>query len=361
MDLTTIVSSLIVLSLISIVLNCACISVIKRKISLTEKPSTILILNLLITHLFQGIFVFPMYAGKKMKVKDLFWARFFNTGFLFTYMLSFYGVCLGVLSISFDRFLATYLLNRYKVYVTFRNIVRFLIGTWIYVIVLCLIPFIPTASKKDVKINTTSAAIVGNFSMNLATNSTNSASSEKRIKYNFYLPQNEWTVFMLFLNAALPLLLIVLCYIYVVYRLKQLENTRSGHSNTTNGTTGKFGTNTSEKVKGFKKYKEITQLSMILTSIYFIMWSPSVIYYTLLSVCDQRCFVQNWDNSVAEKHVVYIIKYLSFLNAILSPILYCFRHPDMKILLNKKKKHTLLQSSNGLELKEGSSPKIIIK
>ena len=143
LDLTGVTLSLLLLSFFAILLNTFCLHVIRIRKSFRSKPSTLFLINLLLTHLVQAILVLPMYVGKSFKPDQVFAKRLFKNGFLFTYLLSFYGVCFGVLLISFDRFLATYLLNKYKIYVTSRNALWGIIVSWLYIFILCLIPFAP--------------------------------------------------------------------------------------------------------------------------------------------------------------------------------------------------------------------------
>lgn len=334
LDQAAVVSSLLILSLLSFVLNTFCIYIIRQTKSFRSKPSSLLLLNLLSTHLLQAVFVFPLYAAKKMKVKDFYWARIISNGFLFTYLLSFYSVCFGVLNISLDRFLATYLLTKYKKFVNFRNTLIAITISWIYMTLLCLIPFIPRDSVSAAKdaTNTSIGLKMGSILNSTITpflKSSQGKSMNAKRQFYYYTPQSEWTVFMLFCNAAIPLGIIVLCYLYVGIRLNSFSKSYETQSetNTRQTLTSKDG---KTKFKEFKKYKQVTIITIILTLTYSIFWSPSIIYYTVLSVCPNKCFPTAWDNSFTEKHIVFIIKYVSFLNALFSPVIYCFRHPRMK-------------------------------
>ena len=124
-------------------------------------------------------------------------------------------------------------------------------------------------------------------------------------------------------------LLIVVSYVYIIFKIRSLDATQHMYKkdkNNTNNNTNNNNINTKnnkEEVKGFKKYKEITYLTLVLGVIYFFLWTPSIIYYTILMVCE-KCFPDNWDDSPPEKHIVYVIKFLSYLNAFFSPCVYCF-------------------------------------
>lgn len=336
---TAVVCSLVILSFLSIVLNSIALYLIISRKSFYKKPSSRLILNLLYTHLFQAVFVIPLYAGKKMKVDDFRWAQFFSNGFRVTYFISFYVVVLSVLAITTERFLATYLMSSYKIYVTIRNVSILIVVVWIYVFVLCTIPFIPHVTEQQQTppescINGTMLSInkmdsnhsntiqsddlikmtqtsIQNVSIlaNLTGNCTSLWDQEPTKAFYIYIPQNPWTLFMLFVNAALPLLMIILCYVYIIHRLRTLNMIQS-HEHS-------------------KKFQHVTHLSIVLISIYCILWTPSIIYYTVLAVCEDSCFPKDWDGSFTEKHTGYIIKYLAFLNSLLSPIIYCYFSPSL--------------------------------
>ena len=148
---------------------------------------------------------------------------------------------------------------------------------------------------------------------------------------------------MLLFNATLPFLLIVLCYVYVVRRIRTLEVTQSSYKTHTEHTPLTPPTEitkkptstepTQQKLRGFKKYKQITYFTLVLCVVYFVLWTPSVVYYTVLSVCTRTCFPSRWDGSKTEKLIVFVIKYLSYCNALVSPVLYCLRHPEIKTFI----------------------------
>lgn len=358
LDITAVVCSLVVLSIVSIALNCYCIYLIKSNTKFREKPSAAFVVNLLLIHIFQGVFVFPLYAAKKLKVENCFLQNLFNNVFLVSYIVTYYGACLSVLNIGLDRFLATYLLNRYKIYVTFRNVMIVLFLTWVYVLLMCSVPFIPTmndAKRSDTKryvSNTTRIDLqwrdivtevsgstqtfkdLSNITLydinSLTSTYSFNITSKKCMKWSYnYMPQNEWTVFMVFFNSALPLVMIIACYVYVVLRLKKLRPSKGVNKQKNN----------TLKVKEFNKFHQVTRLTQVLSATYTFCWSPSIVYYTVLSVCVRKCFPQHWDDSYVEKHLVYIIKYFLFINSLFSPLIYCYHHPELRQRLSRMR-HT---------------------
>lgn len=398
LEISAVVASLLILSLLSLLLNIFCIRITIKSTKFNEKPSIAFILNLLFIHVFQALVVYPVYAAKKLTegfvgtdgssfVSHCFWKNSFNDLFLISYLISFYGTCLSALNISLDRFLATYLLKRYKLYVSIKNVLRVISITWIYVLLLCGLPFLSkkdntldvecaemkrcakvmddSSTYKDVcsigddsirnsikffveKITTThsgdriptecstffaksinltfpNTAMSPVFKNNTYNHAENKTSNPKcqRWKHS-YIPQKEWTIFMVFFNSAMPLLITILCYVYVILRLKKLKPLCKSINDNRNML----------KVKEFHKYQCVTRLTLFISFAYTLCWSPSIIYYTVLSVCE-KCFPDNWDNSVTEKHLVYIIKYLLFINSLLSPLIYTKQLRDLKRHLSK--------------------------
>ena len=410
--------SLILLSFISLVLNSLCIHFLRLKRFFNWKPSAILLANLLITHIVQALIVQPMYIGKNFKFRHQFWKRFFKDGFLFSYLISFYGVCFGVLLIALDRFLATYLVTRYKIYVTIKNTVNVIGITWAYICTLCLIPFVPkikfsTTSLDTMFQNTSSKQSRPNafFSKDGMNNTLLKDSATLWTHGHFYCPQAEWTAFMLLGNAALPYIIIVFCYLYILHRLKVSEKKTKIHNNnsmgeevplrrSTNGAdpsckpsidvsppclqsvrssshhSSTFATTKStfdtasiqstrvntqiakkkkQKIRrknqanGFDSKNGLTYFTFGLLLIYFLLWTPSVVYYTILRLWPD-IFPVGWDNSAPEKRIVFVMKLLSYVCGLLSAVLYTCRNHEMKRFLRatiRTKMRMLSMKNNG--------------
>lgn len=322
LNIPAIVTSLVVLSLAAIGLNSLSIYIITSVKTLWKKTSNLLLLNLLVVHLFQGIFVFPFYAGKKIKM-DFEPAQFFGNGFRFTYMLTFYGTCLGILCIAVDRFLATYLLTKYRTVVTRKRVSVGLILLWVYIIALCLIPFVDVKGPEyKVKFDPI----------------TNTTIRKEKPKFYVYQQQREWTLFMLIFNTAVPYVLIILCYVYIIVRLQRMgaysTSTVQKSTSKTLEVIGSNGESIMLKKKDLQKHKQVTKLTLILTFLYGLFWTPSIIYYPLKGYC-KSCFPADYEDSKVEQHVGYITKYLAFLDAAAAPLLYCFMHAEFQNSLKR--------------------------
>ena len=310
----TVISLLLGLSVLTTCINSLCIYIIIKSKLLLKRPSTYLILNLLTVHLLQGLIVFPLYVGKKFKVENFRWAQMFCDGFRFTYMVTFYAAILGVLLIAIDRLLATWFVMKYKEIVTKRRCIITIIIFWMYIIALCIIPFKKSESEIDTQ--------------TIDTNNTKSNATVYRSTC-LYNQTKIWTILMLMINCALPYILVVLCYQIVIYKIKKIGNKSHPTQNTKGSNGSKILT------KDISKHKDITKLSITITLTYAIFWSPSVIYYILLSLCPTTCFVDNYNESSAERYIGFLAKFLPFLDALAAPLIYCFYHNEFRSLLTR--------------------------
>ena len=292
---------LLILSVVSVLLNGSCMLIISRSNSLLKKPSTYLIINLLVMQLLQGVFVLPLYAAKKFQFENLDLRIFVCDTFRFTYMLTYYGTCLGVLFISIDRFLATRWIWLYKARVTKKRVLISIGILWIYLISLNSIPFI---KSKHV---------------------------HKHLQCN-YDPQHEWSLFMILTNAVVPYILIILCYQYVIYTMKRMDHD-------INVLNDDKESKLNEKIdkKHIVKYKKVTHTSMVLALVYAVFWFPSILYFTFLSIFQHSPFIHSYFGSRVEIYIGFNVKLLSFLDAIAAPIVYCFEHKEFRMWLSNLK------------------------
>lgn len=338
MYLPALLASLFLLSIVSVLLNTICLYILNTSTWLKEKASSCLLRNLLVVHLFQGLAVLPLYGAKKMQVCDASWSQIIANAFRVSYMLCFYGNSLGVLCVSFDRYLAAKLLSSYKVLVTKRSVERTLTIIWIYIISCCLIPFVNLSSAKS------ALSQVNHLTLSENNNTCTEIASMKNgtcvwckegFKLYFYTPTRDWVVFMLSCNTGLPYIIIVLCYIYIMRRLKSVTKKYRAHD-VQSGIGLLMADNlTFIRKKELSKYKRLTALTFLITITYGVLWTPSIIYYLLIDVC-QSCFPLTFYKSMTEKYLGYTVKYLAFLNAAVTPALYCFFHAEFRRSLWKR-------------------------
>ena len=333
LNIVAIETSLFLLSFIGIIINSLCIYIVRVSQSLKAKASSLLILNLLVLHLCQSIFVFPFYALKKLKFSNLSFTKFVANGWRFSYMLSFYGTVFSVLFISLDRVLAVYLLNKYKTFITKKRVKIAIFFLWTYIITFCCIPFIPDVKSR-----------VSNYS---------NITYIKPQKY-VYVPQKVWVVFMLSFNTLLPYILILLCYVYITLKLYKIKSQKDKELNESPATLHmKKDSVINSRKKDLYYCKRMTKLTLVLSLAYGVFWSPSVIYYIILETC-LSCFFRGWDGSNTEQHVGFIVKYLAFMDAIAAPLIYCFLHGKFRKELQLIRKKIMLQENSDYNEKEST-------
>ncbi|XP_057291669.1 G-protein coupled receptor 52-like [Hydractinia symbiolongicarpus] len=294
------------MSIVIVVINVTCIYVILASTLLRHKTTTILIVSLLFFHLLQGLFVIPFYTAKKSSISNETAKKIICDGFRFSYMVTFYGVCVNVLLISVDRFLAVKLLTSYKLIVTDRRVKAVTLAVWLYMFLVCLIPFIDIQRTE----------------------------SNKTTACNYNQPR-EWTIFMLLCNTMLSYIVISYCYSYIYVKLSVSENkTRSSSSEPM--------TNQPEQIERLRdsvysedgsqrddSCRKIIKLTFIIVIVYGVTWTPSIIYYLLVSI-SPFLFSQDYYNSTTESYVTFFVKFVSFFDAIGAPVIYCYFHTDFR-------------------------------
>lgn len=284
-------------------LNSICIYIIvRRKKLFQQKPSTLLVLSLLTMHLLQAFLVMPFYAF--YEIKGNLRSSIVCTGFRLFYLITFYMGVFNVFMISIDRFLALRLKTRYKNLITSKRTFIMFFCMWIYVIAICLIPF------------------------------------ENNTKICAYNPQNQWILFMLLANCALPYMLTVVLYGYILYVLQKYSSKLSNNDNRSIN----HSANNSNNINGKKSRKSkkqsntsntrITRNTMILISTYGLTWTPSIIYFTLEELSPD-VFPATYKGSTAEEYVFFFMLYIKFVEGIASPIIYCYLNGYYKRIIRK--------------------------
>ena len=256
-----------------------------------NRPSMLAIWNLLFCHLVQGVLVVPSYILKRLGLKNETTSRNVCDIFRFSYLVTNYLSCLSLLLITVDRMFAIKKPLLYRSIMTNRKMVFAVICCWIYTVVLCCIPFIPESGHNS------------------------------KCSYN---PQNEWTLVMLTCNTMLPFIVILYCY-FVIFKSARSSRILRLSICVNSG---------AARVNNVPRDSEIriAKVSSIVASAYMLCWGPSFIYYFLLAVCS-NCFRATYFDSTAESVVTFIVKYLTFLNGIVAPIIYCYRYDKFKEIL----------------------------
>ena len=328
------ISLLCLLSLLTVMLNGICIYVINKSKELSKSPSSYLMRNLLSVHFIQGVVVYPIYIAKKASINSLQWKRIVSDGFRFTYMTTFYAAVFSILGIAVDRFIGVRFVMQYKRVMKKRRVVWVTVLLWLYVITLCLLPF--KGEKQEKKSDITPQQITNPEVYNYHISSDvpnhyspplNSSALRNNITTGllprlpcYYIQSNIWTISMLIINCVIPYVLIIFIYQFIGYKIRYIES----KTQTDIGMQSKDNHNICTKNQKIQKCKNLTRMSMILSSVYLFCWFPSVIYYIMWSVCPNTCFSKSYKKSEMENYVSFLVKYLAYLDAIASPVIYCF-------------------------------------
>ena len=270
----------VVVSIISAILvtliNVYCVVIIIRSRKVRSPPH-MTIFSLLLGHALQGIFVIPCYAAKKSGIyKNTIVCEIFR----FSYLLTNYWCCLSVLVITIDRFIGVQFPLKYKFWVTTKRLSRVLFCVWLYVLILCLIPFAPSDSKT--------------------------------CKYN---PQKQWVITMLIVNTLIPLIVIMIFYIFIFKKIKMVLKDKG-----------------LMEVKKSTKESKRAKITFFIVGTYVLCWGPSLFYYLLLNLCHNTCFHKDFHDSKAEEIVGFLIKFLTFIDGLIGPLIYCCASRNFNML-----------------------------
>ena len=269
-----IVVILIITSLLVTLVNLFCITVIIYTKRL-HKAAHLAISSLLLAHLLQGILVIPSYAVKRSKItKDHLVCDIFR----FTYFLTNYASCLTLVLISLDRCLSVVIPLRYKIWITQKRMLLWISSIWIYVLCLCLIPFV--------------------------------LSDHSKCNYH---PSKVWTLVMLLGHTMIPFLIVLSCYAIIFSKVRTVLRQRRTQSERI------------ERRLARRKQWDKSKTTIIIVFFYILCWGPSFVYYTTLMLCPENvCFSQAYLKSDSEGHVTFSMKYLTFADGVIAPLLYCF-------------------------------------
>ena len=370
----------IALSVCIVVVNTLCIGVIIVSPKLRRRPPTVFILNLLVTHLIQGVFVLPVYAVKKAKTypQDLY--PLVCDTWRLSYMLTFYGTCVNVFLVALDRLVATRFAVSSRIKLTTKRCQMVCGFAWFYMVSLCLIPFLPFLGRSR---------------------------SLQSSKCNYNQPK-EWTIFMLMANTVLPFVLVTVIYVDIVLiirthslalktstmrkaiRIQRTQQTRPPRlaqprklkrAEKNNDPKNKTVTlsNYELVVKRIQRItkrntinlrhpqqqrqqhqqqqrqqrqqqqqqqqqqlpkpenttiisltnRKLTWLSIKVCLTYGVTWLPSIIYYSIVTIAPDT-FSDEYYVSDTEALVTFFIKYVTFFDAVLAPLIYCLQSGDFK-------------------------------
>lgn len=293
-----IVIILIICAVLVTVINMYSIIIILHCKSL-HKASHLAILSLLFGHLLQGSIVIPAYAYDR---SDIYKPPYVCDIFRVTYLITNYTCCLSVLIISWDRFMAIRFPLFYHVRCTTKVMARVLICMWTYIVVVCMIPFIPNDRKENCHYN----------------------------------PQKPWVLTMLFGHTLVPFIIVILCYMVIYKKITAVLYRRSAKGLSRLGEKKSKSKSVIQRGKIDLKLRSQlnkTNVTLVIVAAYIFCWGPSLIYYVLQSLCKKSCFHdnfhsdgkkgKNYDDTNTKEIVGFVIKFLTLIDGFLSPLIYC--------------------------------------
>ncbi len=278
------ITALVILSIILITFNGWCLYVIAGSTRL-QSPSTFTIASLLSCHFLQGLIVIPSYMIKRLDLSNATARTAVCDTFRTSYMITNYVSCLALLLISVDRMLAIMRPLKYKTSGSNRKIFIAILIIWLYVVILCLLPFIPRGKSSSCN----------------------------------YLPQKEWTIAMLSCNTLLPFILILICYTLIFKTARMAREQRNAL------TSNSVSTSTASNAAEMK----IAKISAAVVMAYAFCWGPSFVYYFLASTC-KSCFAPSFKDSRTEEVLTFLMKFLTFIDGIIAPVIYCLKHAGFR-------------------------------
>ena len=297
---------LIITALLVTLVNLFCITVICYTKRL-HKAAHLAISSLLLAHLLQGLLVIPSYAVKRSKIMK---SHIVCDIFRFTYFLTNYASCLTLVLISLDRCLSVIIPLKYKIWLTQKRMLIWISGTWIYILCLCVIPF---ALGDNTKCH--------------------------------YHTSKAWTLIMLLGHTMVPFIIVFSCYAIIFSKVMVVLQQRQ----------------TQRQIAQRKQWDK-SKTTIIIVLFYILCWGPSFFYYTTLMLCPKNvCFTEEYLKSDREGHVTFSMKYLTFADGIIAPLLYCFSNQSfcmarkrfvrkLKLTFFPQDPHVITTNTNGLSI-----------
>ena len=293
--MNSIVFILAVTAVLVTLINLFCITIIAYTKRL-HKAAHLGISSLLLAHLVQGILVIPSYAVKRSRISN---SHHVCDIFRFTYFLTNYASCLSLVLISLDRCLSVIIPLKYKMWITQRRMLLWITSVWVYILFICLIPFF--------------------------------LSEPHHIKCKYY-PEKVWTLVMLLGHTLVPFVIVFACYAIIFSKVKVVMRQR------------RIQTERVERHLARRRQWDKSKTTIVIVFFYVLCWGPSFVYYTMLMVCPKNvCFTQAYLKSDIEGQVTFAMKFLTFADGLIAPLLYCFSNKSFAIARKRFTKNVKLR------------------
>ena len=242
------------------------------------------LLWLLAANVLIGVFPLPIYGLKKYNFTSASLVGNICDAWRYTYFPTIHLAMASLLIMTVDKVINLQFPLKYPYIITKLRLNLCVLLTWLFFIFFDMIPFFPVNKTDD-----------------------------ENCHYNV---KKEWAVAMNILTAAVPLPLIVSCYIYmVVLAFKQAFRMKSKNR-------GNFRTTSlTEKLKVAIEVKATKKVTYIVTA-YMICWLPSTLYYLLEWICP-KCYPDNYEPH--KTWIRFFFKLLVLCHGLVTPILFCWQ------------------------------------
>lgn len=273
--------SLCLLGLLVALLNLSALAIMRMPVK--RKYFSYPLLWLTASNVLIGIFPLPLYGLKKYNFESSAVASIICDAWRYSYFVTSHISMITLVVMTLDKIISLTSPLRYKYLVTKLRINIILIVFWTFYAGFDIIPFFPI--------------------------------SEKDKDNCHYYVKKQWAILMNIFTTAIPLPVIIMCYIYMTmlayrhavrksFKDKNIKNTSFSHN-----------------LKVVIEVKATKKVSYIVTA-YMICWMPSTIYYLLVWLCPY-CFPKNYQPH--KTWIRFFFKLLIMFHGFVTPILFCWQ------------------------------------
>ena len=230
-----------------------------------------------------GMFPLPLYGLKKYNFESSAVASIICDAWRYSYFVTSHISMITLVVMTLDKIISFTSPLRYKYFVTKLRINIILIVFWTFYAGFDMIPFFPISEKDNDNCH--------------------------------YYVKKQWAILMNIFTTAIPLPVIILCYIYMIILAYRHAVRRSFKEKNIKNPSFRHNLKVVIEVKATKK------VSYIVTA-YMACWLPSTIYYLLVWLCPY-CFPKNYQPH--KTWIRFFFKLLLMFHGFVTPILFCWQ------------------------------------
>ena len=245
------------------------------------------LLWLLIANILIGLFPLPVYGLKKYEFTSVTITSTICDIWRYTYFTTINMSMLSLLIMTLEKIAVLVCPLRHSSIVSKTKLNTSFAVSWLFIAVFDLIPFIPFDHHDDDGCH--------------------------------YVIKKDWALAMNIITMAIPLPIIIVCYLYMTY----LAYSHSIRINRTISTQ----TSRSSNIKLMIKVKATKKVTHIVGA-YIICWTPSTMYYMLVWLCPEKCFPKNYQPH--KTWIRFFFKLLVMCHAFITPILFCWLSSEFR-------------------------------